>query len=89
MVTVGIRCVLCLYETNCDPARQERDAFSRLFAVLWVTHVEVTGFHNRECEQHNCLRGKGKRCVCGRGEALLPVGQKSVSLYVIGHLCRW
>ena len=34
--TVGLRCVLCLYEANCDPASQERDAFSRLFAVLWA-----------------------------------------------------
>lgn len=37
--TVGLRCVLCLYETNCDPASQERDAFSRPFAVLWPTHM--------------------------------------------------
>lgn len=37
--TVGLRCVLCLYETTCDPASQERDAFSRLFAVLWPTHT--------------------------------------------------
>lgn len=49
MQTVGLRCVLCLYETNCDPASQERDAFSRLFAVFMAcTHVEMTGFHNGE-----------------------------------------
>lgn len=37
--TVELRCVLCLYEANCDPASQERDAFSRLFAALWPTHA--------------------------------------------------
>lgn len=41
--TLGLRCVLCLYETNCDPVSQERDAFSWPFAILWPTHVEMTG----------------------------------------------
>lgn len=36
---VGQRCVLCLYETNCDPASQERDAFSWPFALLRQTHM--------------------------------------------------
>lgn len=37
--SVGLRCVLCLYEADCDPASQEKDAFSRPFAALWSAHM--------------------------------------------------
>lgn len=65
----GIRCVLCLEETDCDRSRQEKDAFSRLFADLWPTHVEVTGFHNRVSS--TVVLGEKERsgvCVCVSGK---------------------
>lgn len=37
-------------------ARKGMPSFGPLL-FLWPTHVEMTGWHN-------CLRGKGKRCVC-------------------------
>ena len=34
-------CPVFIYERNCDPASQERDAFSRplLFFFLWLAHM--------------------------------------------------
>lgn len=53
---------------------RKRMLFSRPFAVLWPTHMWKW--------LHNCLRGKGKRCVCVGDWWLFEGGKKSVCVTV-------